>query len=142
EINEIGFLRISTCYMQGIKRLNAIYRQEILKIEERIVKGRREHNVNTYKLSNLLIHTDKKRKISTDSDSKTITNDNEKTPSTKRIRRSTSSKAKEILSQLLIHKSFAEDDQLLYEVLRELQDIELGWDKERVITYWRNHHNK
>ncbi|CAG8495403.1 10033_t:CDS:10 [Diversispora eburnea] len=61
------------------------------------------------------------------------------TSSTKRIRGSTINKAKEILSRLLTHKSFIEDDQLLYKVLHELQDIESGWDKDRIssVAGWR-----
>ncbi|CAG8776191.1 8779_t:CDS:1, partial [Racocetra fulgida] len=38
EINETGFLRISTCYTKEISRLNSIYRQEILKTEKLDVK--------------------------------------------------------------------------------------------------------
>ncbi|CAG8822653.1 20834_t:CDS:1, partial [Racocetra persica] len=53
----------------------------------------------------------------------------------------TSSNAKEILSQLLPCTSFSDDDQLLYKALHDLQDIETGWTKERVLTYWRNHKN-
>ncbi|CAG8715106.1 10737_t:CDS:2, partial [Racocetra persica] len=45
--------------------------------------------------------------------------------------RSTSSKAKEILSQLLIYKYSNENDQLLYKILYELEDVESGWNKER-----------
>ncbi|CAG8794788.1 8971_t:CDS:1, partial [Racocetra persica] len=43
---------------------------------------------------------------------------------------STSSKAKEILSQLLIHKYSNENDQLLYKIFHELEDVESGWNKE------------
>ncbi|CAG8649651.1 16384_t:CDS:2 [Gigaspora rosea] len=121
EINEVGFSLIATCYAEGIKRLNSIYNQEILKTEEKVVKGQRSCNVN---VSN-----------------KTINNEIN-SPPTKRIRRATSKNAKEILSQLLAHTTFPDNDQLLYDVLHELQDIELGWTKERAMIYWQNHHNK
>ncbi|CAG8753699.1 17383_t:CDS:2 [Dentiscutata erythropus] len=54
----------------------------------------------------------------------------------------TRNNAKEILSQLLTHTTLSDDDQLLYDVLHELQDIESGWTKERVMTYVRNYHKK
>ncbi|CAG8477559.1 9184_t:CDS:2, partial [Dentiscutata heterogama] len=51
EINETGFSLLSSCYMEGINRQNSLYRQEILKVEKRVVKGRRRHDINVYKLS-------------------------------------------------------------------------------------------
>ncbi|CAG8469896.1 15107_t:CDS:2 [Cetraspora pellucida] len=129
EINETGFSLISSCYTEGINRQNSLYRQEILKTEARVVKGRRRHDVNIYKLSTLISNysKDKKRKcvdsviskpiINNNNESgKPITNNNEseKDPPFKRIRRSTSNNAKEILVQLLTCNSFSNDDQLLY----------------------------
>ncbi|CAG8722390.1 3958_t:CDS:1, partial [Cetraspora pellucida] len=64
-----------------------------------------------------------------DSSNKTI-NDEMNSPSTKCICRATSKNAKEILTRLLAHTTFPNDDQLLYDVLHELQDIESGWTKE------------
>ncbi|KAF0402729.1 hypothetical protein F8M41_009393 [Gigaspora margarita] len=86
----------------------------------------------------------KRKKINvTDDDSSNKTINNEiNSPPTKRIHRATSKNAKEILFQLLAHTTFYDDDQLLYDVLHELQDIESGWTKERAMIYWRNHHNK
>ncbi|CAG8457518.1 4425_t:CDS:2 [Gigaspora margarita] len=117
EINETGFSLISSC--------------------------RRRHDVNIYKLSTLLSNNGKgkKRKCMDSVISKPITdnnNESEKNPP-KRIRRSTSNSAKEILTQLLTCRSFSDDDQLLY---KELQDVDPGWTNERVITYWRNQKNK
>ncbi|CAG8635635.1 4280_t:CDS:1, partial [Dentiscutata erythropus] len=54
----------------------------------------------------------------------------------------TSKNAKEILSQLLAHTTFPDNDQLLYNVFHELQDIELDWTKECAMIYWQNHHTK
>ncbi|CAG8759644.1 2893_t:CDS:1, partial [Cetraspora pellucida] len=129
EINEVGFSLIATCYAEGIKRLNSIYNQEILKTEEKIVKGRRSCNLNVYKLSSLLNNDDndkkKRKKINVtddDSSNKTI-NDEMNSPSTKRICRATSKNVKEILTRLLVHTTFSDNDQLLYDVLHELQDI-------------------
>ncbi|CAG8835630.1 18672_t:CDS:2, partial [Gigaspora margarita] len=84
EINEVGFSLIAICYTEGIKRLNSIYIQEILKTEEKVIKGRRSCNVNV----------------------------------------ATSKNAKEILSQLLAHTTFSDNDQLLYDVLYKLQNLE------------------
>ncbi|CAG8491715.1 6531_t:CDS:2 [Dentiscutata erythropus] len=129
---------------EEIIRQKSLYCQEILKTEARVVKGRRRHDVNTYKLSTLLSNhgKGKKRKNMDNVISKPITNNNnesEKNSSPKHIRRLTSNSAKEILAQLLTCNSFSNDDQLLYKVLHKLQDVDPGWTKERVITYWRNH---
>ncbi|CAG8692219.1 16880_t:CDS:2, partial [Racocetra fulgida] len=86
ELNKTGYSHLSSCYMEGINRQNSLYRQEILKVETKVIKG-------------------KKRKYTNSIISKTITNNNnesekKQTPS-KRIRRPTSNSTKEILSQLL-----------------------------------------
>ncbi|CAG8669104.1 6706_t:CDS:2 [Cetraspora pellucida] len=51
-------------------------------------------------------------------------------PFTKHIYRAISKNMKEILTRLLAHTTFSNDNQLLYDVLYELQDIESGWTKE------------
>ncbi|CAG8451171.1 7181_t:CDS:1 [Dentiscutata erythropus] len=40
EINKVEFSLIATCYTKGIKKLNSIYNQEILKTEKKISKAK------------------------------------------------------------------------------------------------------
>ncbi|CAG8847697.1 21204_t:CDS:2, partial [Gigaspora margarita] len=107
----------------------------------KLAKDLMRHDVNIYKLSTLLSNNGKgkKRKCMDSIISKPITDNNNESeknpPPSKHICWFTSNSAKEILTQLLTCRSFSDNDQLLYKVLHELQDVDPGWTKERIITY-------
>ncbi|RHZ81301.1 hypothetical protein Glove_122g92 [Diversispora epigaea] len=149
ELHQEGLNRLIACYPDGLERIKAVYRQEVLGIECRNPKGRRTIGVVRTKLKDY----DKKR--SRNEAEKEITqpvaeNSNEALPTTKptepqpKRRKTTGTKHRTtndeiaILSVLKIHKNNLPNEAIA-SVCEKLSEV---WTIKEVRAWWNNHKDK
>jgi hypothetical protein len=162
EIHQKGLDRLIACYPNGLERIKGIYRQEVLKIECRNTKGRREVGVIRMKLKDY--NNQKKSKREAEKISKTANqsinessqsvqinideNSNERPindlpadntkPQTRQKKHRTTEEETEILSALKVYKDKLPDDAIV-SVCERLSEV---WTKKKVRDWWNYHKDK
>ncbi|GET57134.1 hypothetical protein GLOIN_2v1781623 [Rhizophagus irregularis DAOM 181602=DAOM 197198] len=116
QLNQEGLIKINQAYMDGLKRIKEIFRQEVIKTEAINTKGKRSVKGNLKRVS---IELD---------------NQNESQPKRQRIRIITTEEEKQILSCLLQKETIPTETEI-NEVLSKLSQ---EWNIQRVKRYWNN----
>ncbi|RGB30915.1 hypothetical protein C1646_764735 [Rhizophagus diaphanus] len=116
EMNSEGFQDLFSYYEKGINRLNSILRQDVYKIELRIVKGCRARNIISYKSQNLKLigkivdnddnNDDNDNDNNSDDNNNNGSNNNDNNRPVKRIYRRTTEDEKKLLEPILLFEEF------------------------------------
>ncbi|UZO27881.1 uncharacterized protein OCT59_021434 [Rhizophagus irregularis] len=161
QLNQEGLIKINQAYMDGLKRIKEIFRQEVIKTEAINTKGRRVLSVMKTKISDLSKNK-KPRKNTVPKNngnqssgvlpiqsneqvlqsvkgnlkraSIELDNQNEPQPKRQRIRIITTEEEKQILSCLLQKETIPTETEI-NEVLSKLSQ---EWNIQRVKRYWNN----
>jgi hypothetical protein len=149
-MNKDGYQRLFTCYDKGIKRLNAILKQDVYQLEPRIVKGRRARNIISHKSQHLQkVIKEKANNNNNNNDNDNIQIDLAAEKSSipaKRVYRKTTETEKKILENLLSLELFPNisDDNfnIVNNIYQELQKVSPDWDLARIKKYWTNNKKK
>lgn len=140
EMHQEGFERLVACYSGGLERIKGIYRQEVLKIENRDTKGRRKVGVPRTKVKDYNSDNKKKSRQQTITESSQSTSDylpdTTKPPLQKKHR--TTEEETKILSVLKVYKDKLPDDTIA-SVCEQLSEI---WTKKKVREWWNYHKDK
>ncbi|PKY61769.1 hypothetical protein RhiirA4_523616 [Rhizophagus irregularis] len=148
EIHQEGLDRLIACYPNGLERIKGIYRQEVLKIENRNTKGRRAVGVVRTKVKD---YNNQKKSInqsvtmslqSQQRDTDEILNEDylpdTTNPQLKQKKHRTTKEEMEILSALKVYKDKLPDD-AISSVCEHLSEI---WTKKKVREWWNYHKDK
>ncbi|CAB4414465.1 unnamed protein product [Rhizophagus irregularis] len=159
QLNQEGLIKINQAYMDGLKRIKEIFRQEVIKTEAINTKGRRVLSVMKTKISDLSknkkprkntvlknngnqssgvlpIQSNEQVLQSVKGNLKraSIELDNQNEPQPKRQRIITTEEEKQILSCLLQKETIPTETEI-NEVLSKLSQ---EWNIQRVKRYWNN----
>lgn len=144
EIHQEGLDRLVACYPNGLERIKGIYRQEVLKIEDRVTRGRREVGVARTKVKDYsnqkkpkhqpITKTSQSSQIERPTDYLSDAADSQ----LKQKRHQTTDKETEILSVLKVYKDKLPDDAIT-SVREQLSEV---WTKKKVRDWWNYHKDK
>jgi hypothetical protein len=135
EMHQEGLDRLIACYPGGLERIKGIYRQEVLKIENRNPKGRRAVGVVRTKVKD---YNSKNKSRQTIAGSSQTTSDDTTKSQPKQKKHQTTAAETEILSALKVYKDKLPDDAIA-SVCELLSGI---WTKKKVREWWNYHKNK